>query len=596
MFTARILALTLLLTAPTWAAVSITSEGKSFRVQTPHYVATITADGCLTSLLVHDQQMIEADPKICRGIYLYDTKTMSMDTVEMVDGCTLKASSPKAILTYCFTDTKITFQMQNLTDQKMEFIVVFHPQVEAVRDVRGAFRKPPLNRSWPVSAWFRGAGRLVLTGSDSLWGPYAGSRQVSSTKLGPKQSAEVTLEAGMATPEEQAKATETANRKVEPPTDPVGPMWDLQRFSKVPQTWPAEGFEAEGMKALYCEGPAYEGIPTRVFAWLGIPKVEPGQKVPGMVLVHGGGGTAFANWVKLWMDRGYAAIAMDTCGALPRGTYGKWDRNPQGGPPGWGGYGQIDEQREDQWAFHAVASALLANTLLRAQPEVDPERIGVTGISWGGYLTSIIAGVDPRLKLAVPVYGCGFTLDHNFAASIMGLGKERADRWMKWWDPSSYLGDAKMPMLWVTGTNDFAYTFPALQKSYRLPKTPRTLAIRIRMPHGHGPAGEGPEEIRVFADSILKGGDPLPKITAQGREGQSVWATFESKRPVAKAELTYTKALGAWKERLWEALPAQIEGGKVTATLPEGTTVYYLNLFDDRNCVVSTEHEVLVKE
>lgn len=217
---------------------------------------------------------------------------------------------------------------------------------------------------------------------------------------------------------------------------------------------------------------------------------------------------------------------------MPRGTYGTWDRNPEGGPAGWGGWGQLDDPREDQWAFHAVASALLANSLLRSRPEVDADRIGLTGISWGGYLTCIIAGVDSRLKFAAPVYGCGFTLDHNFAASVMAQGKERGERWMRWWDPSAYLGQARMPMLWVTGTNDFAYTFPALQKSYLLAPGPRTLAVRIRMPHGHGAAGEGPEEIRVFADSLLKGGDPLPRFTGQGREGQAVWATYESRVPI----------------------------------------------------------------
>ena len=39
-----------------------------------------------------------------------------------------------------------------------------------------------------------------------------------------------------------------------------------------------------------------------------------------MVLVHGGGGTAFDAWVRAWVKAGYAAIAMDTCGALPRNT------------------------------------------------------------------------------------------------------------------------------------------------------------------------------------------------------------------------------------------------------------------------------------
>jgi len=285
---------------------------------------------------------------------------------------------------------------------------------------------------------------------------------------------------------------------------------------------------------------------------------------------------------------------MDTCGCVPRGSYGNWERHPFGGPPGWGGWAQIDWPREDQWTYHAVADVILAHSLLRSLPQVDAERIGITGISWGGYLTCIVAGVDWRFKFAVPVYGCGFTNEHGFAGSVAALGKERAERWMRWWDPSSYLGNASMPMLWVTGSNDFAYTMNALQKSYRLPKGPRTLCVRLRMPHGHGPAGEAPKEIAVFADSITKGGDPLPRITGQGRKGNYVWATFETKVPVIKAELNYTCDTGRWQDRKWEATPAKLEdNGKVTATLPEGVAVYYINLFDSRDCVVSTEHEEL---
>jgi len=362
-------------------------------------------------------------------------------------------------------------------------------------------------------------------------------------------------------------------------------------LGEAPHYVPAEGFEEEGVQAIFYDGRPYEGHPVRVFAWLGMPKVEPGTRVPGMVLVHGGGGTAFAAWVRLWTSRGYAAIAMDTCGCVPKGTYGNWEHDAQGGPPGWGGFGQIDEPREDQWTYHAVADAILANSLLRSLPEVDADRIGLTGISWGGYLTCIISGADSRFRLAVPAYGCGFTTEMAFAGSVNGLGEEKAARWMRWWDPSVYLPHAAMPMLWVTGSNDFAYWFNALQKSYRLPTGPRTLAIRLRMPHGHGGAGENPEEIHVFADSILKGGDPLVKITGQGREGTQVWATYEGETPVVKAELNITKDTGTWPERNWEALPAKVEGGKVTAELPAGVAVYYLNLYDARDCVVSTEHE-----
>ena len=39
--------------------------------------------------------------------------------------------------------------------------------------------------------------------------------------------------------------------------------------------------------------------------------------MPGIVLVHGGGGVPFASWVKMWNDRGYAAIAMSVTGDFP---------------------------------------------------------------------------------------------------------------------------------------------------------------------------------------------------------------------------------------------------------------------------------------
>jgi dienelactone hydrolase len=392
-------------------------------------------------------------------------------------------------------------------------------------------------------------------------------------------------------------AAEPAAKPV--PPEPAGPMWDMARLSQVPGVHPAEGFKSQDARPLFYDGVPYRGKPTRVFAWLGIPKTQSGQKVPGMVLVHGGGGTAFDTWVRLWTQRGYAAIAMDLCGCVPAGTYGKWQRHDAGGPPGWGGYGQIDEPREDQWTYHAIADAILGHSLLRAQKEVDPERIGVTGISWGGYLTSILAGVDHRFKLAVPVYGCGFTNEHGFAKSIASLGPERGARWMRWWDPSSYLKQAALPVLWVNGSNDFAYTLNAYQKSYRLPTGPRTLCIRLRMPHGHGAAGEAPKEIGVFADSILRGGVPLAKITGQGREGREVWVTYESQRPIKKVELNVTRDLGPWQQRKWDAIPAAIGAdtpGRAKATLPEGVTVYYLNLFDDRDCVVSSEHEELTRK
>ena len=369
--------------------------------------------------------------------------------------------------------------------------------------------------------------------------------------------------------------------------------WDTEVLFRPPQQYEAPGFESPGVEAVFYEGLPRKGKPTRVFAWYGIPKPKSGERLPAMVLVHGGGGTAFSDWVRLWTGRGYAAIAMDTCGCVPRGKYGNWQRHDKGGPSGWGGFDMIDQPLADQWTYHAVADAILAHSLIRTFPQVDPDRIGITGISWGGYLTCIVAGVDHRFRLAVPVYGCGFLGDNStWLGTFKKMGEEKSAKWLSLWDPSVYLPRASMPFLWVTGTNDFAYPMDSLQKSYRLPKAPHTLCVTVRMPHGHGGAGENPAEIKYFADSILKAGKPLPEVTAQGLEAGKAWATYTPEVPVDKAELTFTTDSGPWQKRLWKTAPAKIdpESKRVSADLPEATTVFYLNIFDARGAAVSTEH------
>lgn len=371
-----------------------------------------------------------------------------------------------------------------------------------------------------------------------------------------------------------------------------GPLTAPPEWRQAPRHDPAEGIEAEGLKAVFFDGPEWKGKPTRVFAWIGVPKVEPGAKVPGIVLVHGGGGTAFAEWVRLWVGRGYAAIAMDTCGCVPKGSYGKWERHAAGGPPGWGGFEQAEEPAGEQWPYHAAADVVLAHSLLRSLPEVDPDRVGLTGISWGGYLTCLVAGLDDRFRFAVPVYGCGFLGENSvWAPNLRQMGpKGRA--WLAQWDPSHYLPRARMPLLWVTGTNDFAYPLDSLQKSYRAAGGPSTLCIRLRMPHGHGGAGENPAEIARFADAIVRGGPALARVTGQGEEGGEIWASFEG-GGVTTAELLYTKDTGAWPERKWEAAPAALDAaaGRASATVPEGATVSYLNLIDAEGRVVSAPHQ-----
>ena len=380
-----------------------------------------------------------------------------------------------------------------------------------------------------------------------------------------------------------ALAASTALAQAPPPLKPTPAML------APPAARTAEGFASDGLRAVFYEGVPWKGKPTEVFAWIGLPEHPPGEKVPGIVLVHGGGGTAFDSWVKLWTSRGYAAIAMDTCGTVPRGSYGKWERHERGGPPG-PDFADGLAPAEDQWPYHAAADVLLAHSLLRSLPEVDPGRIGLTGISWGGFLTCLVAGLDDRFRFAAPVYGCGFLGENSCWTTELADRGEAGRRWLALWDPSHYLPAARMPMLWVTGTNDFAFPLDSLQKSYRIAGGPSTLAVRLRMPHGHGPAGEGPDEIRAFADSILRGGPALPRVGPLERRDGRAEATYRSDVPIARAELLYTRDAGQWTDRPWEVAEARVAPGSVSATLPPGVRAYFLNLYDEGGRVTSADH------
>jgi cephalosporin-C deacetylase-like acetyl esterase len=368
--------------------------------------------------------------------------------------------------------------------------------------------------------------------------------------------------------------------------------WDMQKLSVAPQTYPASDFHAQGVRALFFQGLPWKGKPTRVFAWYGVPPHKEGEKLPAMVLVHGGAGTAFARWVRLWNERGYAAIAIDTCGSLPNREdqpATKFQRDDMGGPPCYG-WDQINWPIEDQWQYHAVADVILADSLLRSFPEIDPSRIGLTGISWGGYLTEIIASVDTRFRFGAPVYGCGFLgEDSAWVREFKKMKPEDAQKWLALWDPSVYLGRITMPLLWVDSTNDPVFHLHSLRKSYLLPKGPRTLSMHVRMEHGYV-QGEPPEEIHVFANYFLKSGPPLVSVGAVKRRGDKVTVKYKTATPVTRAVLNYTLDPPQREERQWAQSPAELNAAKhvVKGTLPAGVTAFYIDIIDAHNLIVSS--------
>ena len=371
---------------------------------------------------------------------------------------------------------------------------------------------------------------------------------------------------------------------------PATTPWDLIALSQRP------GYEWSDQDSpvwsLYYEGEAYKDKPTRVFAYYASPATldtkSAGEKAfPAVVLVHGGGGTAFKGWAELWAKRGYAAIAMDLAGYGP-------DRKqlPDGGP-GQGDeekFGAIDQPSQDQWTYHAVANVILAHSLIRSFEEVDASRTVITGISWGGYLTCIVAGLDNRFKAAVPVYGCGFLHENSaWLSQFATMTPQQKDRWIHLWDPSMYIGSATMPVFFVNGTNDFAYPLDSYSKTYGLVKTRGNFRITVNMPHGHQ-EGWAPKEIGLFMDQYVKGGVPLPTITKPQLTDGKVRAKVKSKAALISANLNYTMGAVPINKLDWESIPARVEGQFIISpTPPDKATIWFLTVTDSREAIVSSE-------
>ena len=377
--------------------------------------------------------------------------------------------------------------------------------------------------------------------------------------------------------------------------------WDMKVLGATPQVWESGYPERDGVRSLFFEGVPYEGQATRVFAYLAVPKVRPGEKVPGMVLVHGGGGSAFRRWAKFWCERGYAAISMDTCGAVSGNEFGDEQSNHRrhewAGPKGWEDFANaVRKDPRDNWAYHAVAAVIRANSLLRSLPEVDAGRIGLTGVSWGGYLTCMAASVDGRFAFAAPVYGCGYLDDNSAWRDSCGKGRYTKEEFAKWcvlFDPRHYLANAACDFLWIDGSNDFAYPLDSLQKSVETLKTAWYRATRVRMPHGHWACAEHPQELVDFADFKLGGPGgrrdyPFVKSCGENRWGV-VTAEWEAGADeIVRAELNWTADRGAWQKREWKSVPMKLRAPRFTAEaeLPDGAVCWYVNGFTaDGKCV-----------
>ena len=317
-----------------------------------------------------------------------------------------------------------------------------------------------------------------------------------------------------------------------------------------------------GEKAFYYEGLDYLGHKTKVFAYIGFPaNASSNDKVPAVVLVHGGGGTAYPQWVKIWNDQGYAAFAMDLEGHLP-GTPGIYPlpTHDFSGPPNTN-YSDINMNMKDQWMYHAVADAYLAYSLLASDERVDKSRIGITGISWGGLITSIAIGNSDCFAFAIPVYGCGYL--NTSKGFFKGIYNDTVSRQ---WEASNWLQTVKTPTLWINGDSDTHFSVEATSKSAQTVKN-SMVTIIPNYPHSHSD-GWFPKEIYSFANSVVKDSKGLIRILKQPTEDDltiivDTHKSFGVKSAVliySKQRITYDK--NSKLSNVWLQKPIKVKNEK----------------------------------
>lgn len=379
-------------------------------------------------------------------------------------------------------------------------------------------------------------------------------------------------------------------------------VWDLNALTKAP-SYTIISDDTASVKEILYDGEGYGALPkTQVFAYYATPgtlahRPDTPKSLPAIVFVHGGGGRAFREFAKLWAARGYAVIAMDLAG---RGKDGQ--RLPLGGPDQdpVKKFTSIDSPLNQQWAYHAVANVALAHSLIRSFPEVDTARTAITGISWGGFLTCISAGIDPRYKAAAPVYGCGFyfdTVGMNYRANLNKLSPSSAKRWVEQYDPANFLRYSKAKFLWVTGAKDHHFNPSMYARSYGEVLPLSSFSLRADMPHGHN-EGATPPEIATFMNHWLQYQPvEIPRIH---RLKTSRSGAFEARTtaasPIASASVSYTQDdFQPFEKRTWKTVQVTCEKGKIKGQLPSSATIWMLQIKDSAGLLGSTPYQFTKK-
>jgi len=251
------------------------------------------------------------------------------------------------------------------------------------------------------------------------------------------------------------------------------------------------------------------------------PGFDPKKKYPSILEIHGGGQDQYGN---LFMHEFYYLGAQG---------YVVFFCNPRGGS----GYGEEHSKATwgGRWGTVGFDDLMDWTDFVEKKPYIDCKRMGVTGGSYGGYLTNWIIGHTHRFAAAATqrsvsnlISLCG-TCDLNWTYQLPFGGKSPQESIDVLWDssPLKYLGSAITPTMVLHSEMDFRSPIEQDQQVFTALKVnhvPSEFVVFPEESHELSRAGrtdrriERLNSIRRWMDTYLKPASAKPAKSAETRE------------------------------------------------------------------------------
>lgn len=232
------------------------------------------------------------------------------------------------------------------------------------------------------------------------------------------------------------------------------------------QTSIEEASAAVEVSAISYDSPAGGRVTGRLF----VPVNRAGP-LAGIILMHGAPGSSHDGWLaddaKSFATHGAVVIAIDAPFAR-RKDYGNTLH-------------MTKQDREEQ--IQLMKDLQRAVDVLRAQPNVDKDRIAYVGVSYGGAMGVQFAAIDHRIKAAALVVGDGGWVTHSTAAGdlpfLASLSCATRVAWFREMipiEPIRFVGFAKpTPLLFQNGKSDEAVAPADAQMLHNAAPEPKTI-------------------------------------------------------------------------------------------------------------------------